>query len=221
MAITLAQLRARAEALADEPASSTTTFVTLAQFNEFVNDGIRALYNDVIAVQPEFRVTLTPFSITSTSTNYTSLPADFHSVRFVQVYPGTANEDYLPRFSLREGQLQWRRSYRVEGSRLYIEPRENAVADYRLGYCPSAPVLTTESGAGGTLDVELEQFQDVIVLHAAIMARTKNEDDFADLAAQLGVAKARAAKWATGQRSADPSTVEDVRSVRFPLRRAQ
>lgn len=213
MAITLSQLRARAEALSDQPASTTTTFVTAVQFNTFVNDGIRALYDEVVKVHPDFRVTpQTAFTITNTANNFNALPADFRSVRAVIADPTTTARDPLPKYSLRTGMLEWnRRSYRLQGSNVYIEPRDNSAGTYQLLYVPTAPVLALDADA---LDTELEQHQDVIVLHAAMMAATKNEwtDMFTTLGAQFAQAMDRAKDWANSQRSADPDTVEDVRT---------
>lgn len=211
MAITLAQLRARSEAISDQPASSTTTFVTTAQFNEFVNDGIRGLYDEIVKVHPDFRVTAeTPFTITSVTANSHALPSDFRAVRAVISDPGTSLRDPLPRYALRAGMIDLqRRSYRLQGSLLYIEPADNSPGTYQLLYTPTPPILAAD---GSTLDVELEQFQDIIVLHAAIMALTKNEWDISAVAAQLGVAMQRAKDWAGNQRSADPDGVEDVRT---------
>ncbi len=217
MAITLAELRARAEALSDQPASTATTFITSTQMNTFVNDGIRALYDEVVKVHPDFRVSAqTAFVISNTSNNFNALPADFRSVRAVIADPNTSARDPLPKYSLRTGFLDWsRRSYRLQGSNLYIEPQANSAGTYQLLYVPSAPVLASDVA---TLDVELEQHQDVIVLHAAMMAATKNEwtDMMAMLAPQFAAAMNRAKDWANSQRSADPDTVEDVRT---PARR--
>jgi hypothetical protein len=210
VAITRDALQARAEAISDQPASTTLTFVTAAQAVDFVNDGIRTLYNDVVDAHPDFRVTFqTPFTLTSPNANSNALPADFRSVRAVKSDPGMTYEDFLPMYQLRQGRLAARRNYRVAGSLIYIEPAQWCQGTYQLLYTPQAPVLAT---GAATLDSELEQFQDVIVLHAAVMMLTKNEWDISTVAAQLGAAKARALKWASSQRSADPPGIEDVRT---------
>jgi len=211
MSITRDQLQARAEAIADQLPSTSTTFVTAAQAADMVNDGIRALYDDAIDVNPDFRVTEgTVYSIVSTAANFIPIPADFRSVRAVVADPGTQYSDPLRRGQMRsfaDGSL--RRYYRIQGSLIYIEPRERAIGNYQLLYNPLPPTLANGSD---TLDVELEQFQDVIFLHAAVMMLTKNEWDISSVGAQLAVAKARAARWARNARTSDPPMVEDVRS---------
>lgn len=210
MAITLAALRARAESISDQPASAASgTIVSIVQFNEFVNDGIRALYNKVVLVHPDFRVTQgSNFTLTSPTGNTNALPADFRSARGVKSDPGTTYEDFLPMFAMRSGRMGNRKSYRVSGSLLHIEPNWACAGTYALLYTPIAPVIAAD---GTALDVELEQFQDVIVLHAAMKALTKLEWSTDAVAAQLGAAMTDAVKWAKTQRSADPPRIEDVR----------
>lgn len=210
-------MQARAESIADQPASTTLTVVTAAQAVDFVNDGIRALYHTIVDIHPDFRVTIgSTFTFTNpNSVNSTTIPADFHSVRAVVSDPGTPNRDILQKNALRAGMIESMRSYRLQGTLLYIEPSANAAGSYQLWYTPTAPILA----AGATaLDSELEQFQDVIVFHAAILMLTKQAwtDEIALLSPQLAMAMGRAIKWAGRQRDANPAAVEDVRS---PARR--
>lgn len=210
MAITLAQLRARSESISDQPASAASgTPISIAQFNEFINDAIRTVYNKVVTVHPDFKVIQqATFTITSALANTNALPADFRAARAVKSDPGTTYEDFLPMYSLRGGRLANRKSYRISGGFTHIEPMHVAQGSYALLYTPSAPVLAAE---GTNLDAELEQFQDVIALHAAVKARAKMDYEIAETAAQLGAAMTDLITWAGGQRSADPPRIEDVR----------
>lgn len=211
MSITRDQLQARAEAIADQLPSTTTTFVTAAQAADFVNDGIRALYDDAIDVNPDFRVTEgTVYTIVSRTANFIPIPNDFRSVRSVLADPGTPYQDPLRRGQMRTAMHSFRqRQYRIQGRIIYIEPRELSLGNYQLLYNPLPPSL---SNGSDTLDVELEQFQDVVVLHAAVMMLAKNEWDISSVGAQLAVAKQRAMRWARNARTTDPPMVEDVRS---------
>lgn len=184
----------------------------MAQFNDFVNDGIRTLYNRIVTIHPDFKVSQQAnFTLTNGGTNTNALPADFRAARGVKSDPGTTYEDFLPMFAMRGGRVANRRSYRIAGSLLYIEPVYACQGIYALLYTPIAPVLTAESGAGGVLDVELEQFQEVIVLEAAIKALIKNEWSTEDVRKELAAATADVIRWAKTQRSADPPRIEDVR----------
>jgi hypothetical protein len=206
MAITLAQLRARSQVISD------CYRFTDAEWNEMVNDGIRALYADVIAVNPDFRVSTADFSITSTATPQVALSTatsnSFRAERAVQRDPGLSTMTYLPRFSMRDGQVEFERSYRLQGDLLIIEPRERSIGSYRLFYNPAPPVLASD---GATLDAELEQFQDCVIQHAAMLAMISEETDIAQIAVALGTARARVKPWAAGQRSSNPTTIEDRR----------
>lgn len=204
MAITLAQLRARVQTLYDVEGS---TVLTDPQWNTLVNDGIRALWADVTAINKDFRVTAgAPFTIASGQTN--PLPADFREVRGVAINYGTSSVQWLTRSGLRSGAYGGERTYRVQGANLVIEPFARAPGTYTLLYVPAAPVLVND---GDVFDAELEQFQDYPVLHAVVEALGREESDITQFAAMLGAVKSRVTRWAADARSADPGEVEDVR----------
>jgi hypothetical protein len=185
------------------------TVISIAQFNEFVNDGIRELYETIVGVHPDFRISQqTNFTLTSSATNTNALPTDFRSARGVKSDPGTYNEDFLPLYAMRSGRGADRRSYRISGTNLVIEPMWRCQGTYALMYVPTAPTLALDATV---LDSDLEQFQDAIVYHAAMKARAKVEWDVQAVAVLLSKATDRAAKWARTQRSADPPRIEDVR----------
>lgn len=208
MAITLAQLRTRAKVPAN---LQNSAFLTDAEWNEYINDAIRALYADVIAVNNDFRVTSTNFTISNIATPSTSLPADFMSVRGVIRDFNTTNEEWLDRFPPRVGRGTYIRSYRLQGSLLVIEPRERSLGTYTLLYNPTYPALTAD---GNNLDVELEQWQEYVVLHTAIKALATEESDYSQWVPPLAQVQSQVKAWAASQRSSDPDTVEDVRMRR-------
>lgn len=83
--------------------------------------------------------------------------------------------------------------------------------------------VSTQSWGVATLDVELDQFAEYIVLYATIKALGKEESDtqaatFLALFDPDGDGKkgerGRVMRWASDQRSADPDQVEDVRGSR-------
>ena len=138
MAATLAQLRGRARVLAD---MVSTQFLTDAEFNDLVNDGIDALWADVTSVNKDFRVSIYPFSLTSTATNFIAFPADFREIRNVRRDPGTTNQKILTKLGQRSGSYQAEVSYRLQDRNLFIEPFLNCVAAYDLSYVPWSPRL--------------------------------------------------------------------------------
>lgn len=206
MATTLLQLRERAQVLSD---LKGTDFLTTAEWLPLINDGIRAVYSEVVAVCNSFKVSTANNSITTTVTPSFALPADFRAVYAVVLDPGLTNEQRLPRYAARSGMGRFDRSYRIDGRNVVIEPRARSVGTYRLDYTPAAIELVDD---GDAMDAELEMFEDAVVLHAVCAAMASDQRDFSQHAAQLGAAMDRVRTWAAGQRSADPDEIEDVRS---------
>lgn len=209
MTVTLAQLRDRAQTLYDISGSGV---LSDAQWNTLINDGIRAMWSDVTVINKDFRVTTSPpFTLTSVQlVSLTAIAPDFREVRAVRLSPGTDGQVYLQKQSMRNGSSQFSRSYRLQGTSLYIEPLQNCAGTYDLVYIPSAPVLVLDADA---LDVELEQFQDYPVYSAVIAALSREESDITQPGVIFAEAKARLISWASDQRSADPDTIENVRRV--------
>jgi hypothetical protein len=213
LSVTLATLRQRFQTLYDVQGSAVLTATDGGEVDQLLNDGYRALWAEVTAVNKDFRVTLLPFTLTTVQT--LSLPSDFREVRYVRRDPGTAQQVFLTRYNARAAQGADQRTYRLQGSLLYIEPLLRAAGSYSLDYGPQCPVLAV---GADTLDAELEQFQDFIVYEAVIAALAREESDISQFAAKLNGAggsdrgiRGRVHRWASDQRSADPSLVEDVR----------
>lgn len=205
MAITLAQLRARVQVLYDVTGSA---ILSDAQWNELVNDGIRAMWSDVTRINKDFRLTTVSFVLTSSQAQ--ALAADFREIRAVRWYPGGTGSKpvYLNRETMRNGSQLWERTYRLQGTSLYIEPLGNVAGTYDYVYIAAAPTLAAD---GTNLDAELEQFQDYIVYSAVVAALSREESSIEQPNALFQLAKAALIGWASDQRSADPDTVDDVR----------
>ena len=160
MATSLATLRGRVQVKAD--VASSLTF-TNAQVNDVINEAYRAMWSDVIDKNPAFRVTASALTLTNGQT--TNLPSDFRSVFTVQLNPGsTTAMRYLTVQGPKTGSQTFEKTYRLQGSQLWIEPLQNCAGSYQLNYNPACPVLTAD---GDTLDAELDAFADYVVLYAA------------------------------------------------------
>lgn len=207
MATTLAILEQRLQTLYDV---SGSTVLSQAEQDQFLNDAYRVLWAMVVAINKDFRVKSLPFTLTSGGTPYVAFPADFMEVRFVRLNPGGDNEVYLTKFGAKSGSQKYDRSYRPDGSNLYIDPFQRAPGSYSLDYIPQPPVLVAPSD---TLDVELDQFSDFLPYHAATIAIAREEGDAGQLQDLLGAIAQRVTRWASDQRSADPDVVEDVRRM--------
>lgn len=214
MAVDLGELRQRFQTLYDVNGSAVLSDTDGGEVDQLISDGYRALWVEVTAVNKDFRVTPLPFTLTTTQT--TALPADFSEVRTVRKDPGTAQQSYLTRWGPKSANNMYDRTYRLSGSNLYVEPLARAAGSYSLDYIPQCPTLLNSSSA---IDAELSRFQDFIVYHAVMLALSREESDIsAFLVLMNGTpdgkdpgARGRVRRWASDQRSADPSQVEDVR----------
>lgn len=198
-------LRERAQVLSD---LKTSDFLTIPEWEPVLNDGIRAVYSEVVALCPSFKVSTSNFTITTTATPSVALPADFRAVYGVVRDPALTSEVRLNRYAPRAAAGRFERSYRIDGRNLVIEPRAQSLGTYRLDYTPAAVELVND---GDLMDAELEMFEDAVVLHAVCSALASDQRDYSQQAALLGAAMDRVRAWAGNARSSDPDTVEDVR----------
>ena len=214
MAVDLAELRQRFQTLYDVNGSAVLDAADGGEVDQLINDGYRALWAEVTAVNKDFRVTPQAFTLTTTQT--LALPADFSEVRTVRRDPGTSQQVFLTRYGPRSAANMYDRTYRLSGANLYIEPLLRAPGAYSLDYIPQCPLLSVPSSA---VDAELSRFQDFIVYHAVIAALGREESDTSTFFVLMNGtpdgkdpgARGRVRRWASDQRSADPSMVEDVR----------
>jgi len=205
VATSLATLRGKVQVKADIVSSLTFTDPNV---NDIINEAYRAMWSDVIDKNPAFRVTQLPFSLTTTQ--YTSLPADFRSVFTVQLNPGnTTSMRYLTVQGPKSGSSRYEKTYRLEGQRLYIEPLQNCAGSYQLNYNPTCPVLASDTDV---LDAELDAFSDYIVLYAAAqIAGLEGNDIENSLNARFLIWQQKLQRWASNARQAEPDKIEDVR----------
>lgn len=181
------------------------------EWDAAINKAVTAFYVDCAAVNNAWRVTPLPFSVTAQATPYTTLPADFANVFKVTKDPYSSNRTPVYRSG---DERPCERTYRVEGTKLWLDPLELAVGDYELRYNPLPVILTPVVN----LDVELAPHREYFELHAAIKALVSEESSPTALMALFKVCQQRAQTWAQGQRSSDPARPRDVRPRRglFP-----
>lgn len=209
--ITRVRIRARAMVAA------SSVQLDESDWNDKCDDAISELWQTIVTKNPDFRVNTKAFAIASAALNSYDLAAqvpDFNGVRSLCRDFGLPGEQYLNKMGPRTGSNGWDRGYRLEGSSLFVEPREQAVGNYTLKYTPQPPLLTAETGTAGTLDVELAQHLKFIVSHMAVAALGDEESDTRAQQTKLDAATLAVISWASNQRSADADTVEDVRGTR-------
>lgn len=178
MAKTLAQLRAVARSKSD-----TTNRAAPADgdVNGYVNEGIKALYDLIISVDPSYyqKAETPDFSVSSTPTGNThTLPADFYKERLLLLFPDTTQERPIFSIGIAE-RMTGRRGYTLDGSSLRIWPYMTAgQGPYRLIYTPKAPQLANDSDP---LDATMDNWDDYPSLYAAVIIKRSREKDPTDL----------------------------------------
>ena len=149
---TLSDLKTRARQRAD---MVNSTFIADAELLNYINASYAELYDIMVQTYEDYYTTSTTFTLTSSDSGVYSLPADFYKLRgveyqlsgeFVTLYPYDWNTRNLRQRSLRRlyvGDLQM--TYRIVGSDLRMEPRDNANGDFQLWYVPSYTPLSSDS----------------------------------------------------------------------------
>lgn len=193
----------------------TGSFINSAEWLTLVNDGYKALWHAVMGANPDFRITDQAVSITNTATPTQALPSDYLATRVVIRDYGLQSEEILDSMPLRVSRRGLKRSYRIDGTNLVIEPYQLSAGTYTHRYNPECPVMASN----GSTDAELGRFSNFIELHAAIAARIIDEDASDSLTLELWGNPGRQQRgviddvrdWAKSKRTADPVLVEDVR----------
>lgn len=186
-------------------------------WDDACDDAISALWRLITSKNRDFRVKSTTISITDVTAPFGTLPSDFMDVRTVCRNAGTQSESFLSKVGPKTGSMGFERGHRLEDSsptKLVIEPYESSIGTYLVKYTPQPPLLTADTGTGGTLDVELQQFAEYLVAHMAVAALGSDESSTTAQQVKLDKAEAAVISWASNQRDADPDQVEDVRGRR-------
>lgn len=204
MATTLATLRTRAQQRADMESFGG---VASTEWTTFINEAYAELWDMVIAACGDHFVSSADFTVTATAGTIT-LPADCYKVVGVDADPGTDNERPVRQFDWASRNRQSSVRYRLMGSLIYFEPRNDSAGSYRLWYTPGHTALAGESDTISTL---LERWEEYIVIGAAIRGLKKKELDTTDLERDRARVAARVATMATFRDESQGGSVSDVK----------
>lgn len=203
MSTDLSTLRTRAQVLYDV---AGTLVLTPDEWTFLLNDAYRKLWRTVVRINKFFRVNIDPFALASTSQTRV-LPSDYRETVMVRENPGTETQNILDRMTPRIAAQSWEKSYRLQGTNLYIEPLQRCAGTYDHLYIPQVTELVEEDD---TLDAELDQFSAFITYDAANIALAREESSQVYLD-EFAKEEQAVIAWASSQRSAEPDRVEDVR----------
>jgi hypothetical protein len=207
------QLRERARQRADQERS---TFVSDAELNIYLQQSWYELY-DILVSRFEDYYSQTLTTTVGAGSSEITLPADLYKLRGVDYQLDGTTFATLRQFNFLERNkrarnfdrlIAGRRNivYRMMGNKLLLLPEQDAAGTYRLWYIPRCPTLSSDSSV---VDNVLD-FDEYIVVDAAIKMMVKEESDPAALLLEKQALKARIESMAAGRNAGEPMTVQDV-----------
>lgn len=181
MATTLSDLRTRARQRADMVNSQ---FISDSELTSFINASYAELYDLLIQTYEDYFVSSETFTLASSDAGVRALPSDFYKLKgvdydlngsYVTLYPYDWNTRNLRQQSVSS---LYRRdfdlSYRVMGSNLRLEPRDNATGSFQLWYVPSYTALSADSDTVDS-NITRNNWEEYIVIDTAIKMLAKEE----------------------------------------------
>lgn len=211
---TLATLRLAAQQRAD---MENSTFLSTSEWNSNINASYAELYDILVSRFEDYYITPLNFTISSGST-YT-IPADFYKIRGLDYsldgnqYGTVSKWNFQDRNKINKPLTRdlfglYNRSYRVMGQTLYILPVDRGAGNYRLWYIPRFTPLSADGDVlTGVLD-----FEEYIIVDAAIKARIKEETDVQELMLVKQQLKDRIENMAAN-RDTEPERITDITSM--------
>lgn len=215
MAATRAELVTEAKQRSNQ---ESKTLVGDAEWQRYINLAISELYDLVISSQPHYYIRSQNFTLTSSNLfDLTTLTNGFYKLRGVDYLVSSGSRPVSLRpFNFAERNKQGYRAYSIEGTNLMIQPSHQTsiyAGNYTVWYTPPPPLLTTDSGATGTLDSILDVWAEFITVTAALMGVIKNEDETAALGALKAMITARV-REASPTRDGEPQQAADLTDSR-------
>lgn len=226
--MTLGQLRLAAQQRADLVNSQ---FITLPEWNSYVNQSLFELYDLLITLYQDYNVTNVGFTTTGGSTsqyalpdgtNYSGAPA-FYKLLGVDLGLNSMNNAFVTmkkfNFIDRNKYLYptpgstiygvFNAQYRVVGSNLMLIPTPAAGQPVKLWYIPRLPQLLKDTD---TTTIGISGWLEYVIIRAAILALTKEESDSSTLQAALMDLRQRIEGAAANRDAGQPDTVSDTRT---------
>jgi len=211
---TLSDLQTRARQRSDMVNSS---FISDAELLSMINSSYAELYDLMVQTYEDYYITSSTFTLTSSDSGVEALPADFSKLKgvdysvggdYISLYPYNWNTRNDRQYN-RRVRTDYNRTYKILGSNLRIEPRDNATGDYQLWYIPSfTPLVSTTD----IVDSQMTRngWEEYIVVDVAIKMLAKEESNTAHLLLEKQNLKRRL-EAAAGDRDADqPEYISDV-----------
>lgn len=187
------------------------------EIKNYVNASVEELYDLVVLRYEDYYVETVEFTIASGNDGYT-IPQLVYKIKGLDLLSGS---DWLnvDRFNFEErnrGQQQLLLTsiysdvrYRAIGSTIKIIPKDNAPGTYRLWYIPRFTDLVDDSD---TLQADLEQWHEYVMVDVAIKLLAMEESDVSVLMAQKAALQNRIQNAASNRDAGQPEVVTRVRN---------
>lgn len=226
---TLGVIRAQAQERADMVNSQ---FVTLPEWNKYITQSYKELYDLLIAAYGNDYYVKTPYTYTTGNTidpNYNAqvypLPPDFYKLLLCEVAlnPGDPNSWVTLRQYERIQQNLWNYPnvytfygitnlrYRLTGTNIQIVPIASAGQTIRIWYAQRPQTLVSDSDI---LD-GISGWEEYIIVDAAAKALQKEESDNTELLGEKMALKVRLEAMANNRNEGEPQRVSDSRMRNF------
>lgn len=193
--VTLAQIRAQAALRADMGTPTTTSFVTISEWNGYISNSYKELYDILVSAYGADYYAASPYQFTTDGTNGRfSLPADFYKLlgvdiqiagRFVSIDPFAFSD-------------------RNRGGFGTNVPSGGQTV--QVFYVPEPTSLASDADS---LD-GISGWEEYVIVDAAIKAKDKEESDVSVLGAQKQALERRISEMAETRDVGKPYTVVDT-----------
>ena len=230
--ITLLEMRTRARSLSNMETASPSSFVQNSEMNQWINDGIKVLYDKLVHARGEdyYCVESAVIPLVSGVSNYalpivdkSGVSAPFYQLlevvctngsdyfRMMRFQRGeTADAMNTHSFGYGFGTIPTAMNLRFRLGTNYIEIRPTPAVTgwgFIVYYVPICPTLVADIDTFDGID----GFEDFAVLWAAIRALTKEESDTSALVSQFSLIDQRIGKMAPNRDSSQTRRISDTR----------
>jgi hypothetical protein len=207
---TLLQLRTRVRQRSDQELGPSQTgvddhYITNSELNAYINASIAELYDLILKSDGDQYLTSTTFTTTAGTQEY-DLPANFYKLKGVEQQESADRWRTLRKFNFNERNKSGL-AYRLRSGVIRFNEIPDTGVTMRLWYMPKATELSSDSD---TFD-GINQFEEYVVVDAAIKIMIKEESDPSALVMQKSSLYARIAEMADDRDSGEPDSISDYR----------
>jgi hypothetical protein len=217
--VTRATVRKNARLYADQRPGGGSTFISDDEYNDLINLEFPKLYDRLVAAAgPEFYEEESTGLATAAGAATIALPTNFYQLNACDLRWNADKLEPVRELPHSADRYQFNgvlwaedspKAQRVRKSLLEFFPTPSTVVEVVLRYVPTCPMLTAESGTGGTFD-GVNGWDNAVSLGVAIAARGIEKVSAGDLIRLYEAEIARIDEIAADRASSSAPKVRDV-----------